>query len=63
MNDKPSDEAQQSLSKWQERIQALHNVSLLFSDGVGIGAAGNRVGAKCCLPDQWRGLYPSRCCG
>src|SRR5580700_3261869 len=30
MNDKPSDEAQQSLSKWQERIQALHNVPPLF---------------------------------
>jgi ATP-binding cassette subfamily B protein len=30
MNAKPSDEAQQSLSKWQERIQALHNVPPLF---------------------------------
>ena len=30
MNAKPSDEAQQSLSKWQERIQALNNVPPLF---------------------------------
>src|SRR4029077_7186853 len=30
MNAKPSDEARQSLSKWQERIQALHNVPPLF---------------------------------
>ena len=30
MNAKPSDEAQQSLSKWQERIQALHNIPPLF---------------------------------
>ena len=30
MNAKPSDDPQQSLSKWQERIQALHNVPPLF---------------------------------
>jgi ATP-binding cassette, subfamily B, bacterial len=30
MNAKPSEEAQQSLSKWQERIQALHNIPPLF---------------------------------
>ncbi len=30
MDTKPSEEAQQSLSKWQERIQALHNIPPLF---------------------------------